>query len=92
MMDSHRWPLFLSIGLRCVKADRIAFIEDIMRILITLLLLSGCSSGWEHPTKSGDDFYKDVYRCDQEVQHILEPLEKSRVWRNCLRAQGWRET
>jgi hypothetical protein len=69
--------------------------ETMSRIvsLVLVLALLGCAKEWQHPMKkTQDEYYKDVYVCQQETtESRLPKVETDRLFDSCMRARGWRE-
>jgi hypothetical protein len=60
--------------------------------LVLVLALLGCAKEWKHPTKTQDEYYKDVYACEREtMEPRLPKIETDRIFFACMRAKGWRD-
>ena len=62
---------------------------------ITLLILSGCSSVWQKPGASEQEFYKDnavcLAQCGQASGADGCTRTMSHVYESCMKGKGWRE-
>lgn len=63
-----------------------------LAMVLALLLLTGCSVRWEHPTKNRSGFYAD----DRECQVIsggasqgVEPGRERVSYESCMWERGW---
>lgn len=67
-------------------------LETLVSRCLFVLLLAGCTraTGVHPDGKSEQDFYKDVYQCEQETSHVPGLVPRNRMKDNCLRAKGWR--
>ena len=60
--------------------------------LVLVLALLGCAKEWKHPTKTQDEYHKDIYACQKErAEARVEPVERVAFFDACMRARGWRD-
>ena len=59
---------------------------------LTLLLLAGCASRWEHATKRRTDFYADDRECQViagGAAQAVEPGRERTSYESCMWDRGW---
>lgn len=60
-----------------------------MRYLV-VVLLSGCTTQYAHPTKSDAEFQRDVYECERDAAPAArQPIVYERMLDRCLEIKGW---
>ena len=61
-----------------------------------LLLVTGCSSHWEHATKRPSEFRADDHECQLLTGGVNQPAEPGRgerlSYESCMWERGWRKT
>lgn len=66
-----------------------------LRTFLVVLALAGCAAPeWEHPTKSGADWDRDLYACDAQFASVTvaDPAYSLDMRQRCMRQKGWRRT
>lgn len=61
-----------------------------IRIVITCLLLAGCSTNYIQAGKSEADFNRDLYECERDAAPVQNALQRERMMDRCLQVKGWR--
>lgn len=66
--------------------------------LVALVVLTGCSTTWDHPTKGEVDFQQDDYACRRDAYAtggavvaygVVTPTQNRGMYERCMQARGY---
>jgi hypothetical protein len=61
-----------------------------MKYLFVALLLAGCTTYFEHPTKSLAEIEQDIYECERDAAPAQNPARADALIRRCMAVRGHR--
>ena len=60
-------------------------------ILLLLIALTGCATGYKHEATSASAFDRAMYECEREAAPVQDRWRQRTMIERCMRLKGWQQ-